>query len=66
MFLVGKSGVDNLSWRYYTHRTGWMEEYMFIEWVDEMDEKCAAQERKISLTIVKCPAPLFLDALQAV
>lgn len=39
---------------------------MFIEWVDEMDEKCAAQERKISLIIVKCPAPLFLDALQAV
>ena len=73
LFVIGKyakprcfSGVKSLPCRYGSQKKSWMNGDLFTEWVQELDRKYAAQDRKIALIVDNCPAHPKVDGLKAI
>ena len=60
------SGTKSLPRRYRSQKKSWMDGNLFTEWVRELDQKFAAQDRKIALTVDNCPAHPIVDGLRAI
>ena len=60
------SGVKSLPCCYRRQKKSWMNGDLFTEWVKELDQKFAAQDRKITLIVNNYPAHLIFDDLKAI
>ena len=60
------SVVKSLPCPYCSKKKSWMDGDLFTEWVKELDQKFAAQDRKIILIVDNCPAHRIVDGLKAI
>ena len=72
LFVIGKSakpgcfsGIKCLPCCNRSQKKNWMDGDLFTEWVKELDQKFAAQDRKIALIVDNCPAHL-VDGWKAI
>ena len=72
-FVIGKyakpccfSGVKSLPCHYCSQKKSWIDGDLFTEWGKELDQKYAAQDRKITLIVDNCPAHPKVDGLKAI
>ena len=72
MFVIGKSkkprcfsGVKSLPCRYRAQGKGWMDSFLFEEWVEELNKRFVLEDHNVSFIIDHCPACTELEGLKA-